>query len=54
MKLPTFDEWFEAKHGGPWDHFYEKPGTLISLSFRALSRELREYTSEMMQRLAQA
>lgn len=47
-KLPTFDEWFEAKHyGSTFNSLHEQPGTLIMDSMMALSIAIRCYVSEM-------
>ena len=47
-ELPTFDEWFEAKHyGSTFNSLHEQPGMLIMDSMMALSKEIRCYVSEM-------
>lgn len=44
-RLPTFDEWYEAKHGHAWES--NNNGKLIHLVMLDLSRHMREYITEM-------
>lgn len=47
--MDTFNEWFAAKHSGQtFEEVHQVPGTLYDDSFRALSKLLREYVSEMV------
>lgn len=45
---PTFDEWFEKKHGASFDHIYMQPGMLMDTALRALTHAMREYVSEVV------
>ncbi|OZI23711.1 hypothetical protein CAL26_09780 [Bordetella genomosp. 9] len=48
---PTFDEWFKAKnHGASFEVLHMQAGTMWETMFRALAREMRDYTTEMVQR----
>ena len=44
----TFDEWFEKKHGETFKEMYEYTGNTYDACFRALTRELRDYVSDMV------
>jgi hypothetical protein len=47
--IPTFDEWYRAKHMGfSFDAHYLKKDDDISKSMKALSQEMRNYVSEMV------
>lgn len=45
--LPTFDEWFEAKYGQTFEERHQHYGAWHDDVIRALSRETRDYISEM-------
>ena len=47
---PTFDEWHLAKFGMTFDDQHQQPSMRMDLTMRALSRKLRDYTSEMVRR----
>lgn len=46
---PTFDEWFVAKYGLPFERLYMQPMMRTDIAFRALTTALRDYTTEMVQ-----
>lgn len=46
---PTFDEWFAAKnHGMTFEEMYQIGGLQFTDTMRALTRETRDYVTEMM------
>jgi hypothetical protein len=49
VRNQTFDEWYFAKNGHKFSQDYMQPGERYDDSFRALSRAVRDYVSEMVQ-----
>lgn len=47
-KFPTFDEWFEQKYGETFNKSHQYTGNTYDNAFRALTREMRDYVSEMV------
>lgn len=44
----TFDEWFEKKHGLTFKEMHEFTGNTYDAYLRALTKELRDYVSDMV------
>lgn len=50
-KPPTFDEWYEANHKGyTFEATYMGPTSDPKIAFKMLTRELRDYVSEMVKK----
>lgn len=45
--IPTFDEWHLKKYCMTFDQAHKRPCTMINIYFEALSREIRNYHSEV-------
>lgn len=45
--MPTFDEWHTQKYGCSFESKWERPGMMLQDSLKALSKELRNYVSEL-------
>lgn len=49
MGYKTFDEWFEERNNGKsFEEMYCTPSNLVSDSMKELSRQMRNYVSEMV------
>lgn len=47
--IPAFDQWFARKsNGASFDEMHMKPGMFTGESLRELTRQMREYTTEMV------
>lgn len=52
IQVPTFDEWFEAKHLCSFEDMYCRPRMLISVAQAAHMRLSRDYMAEQLQTVA--
>lgn len=47
-QVPSFDEWYEKKHGRSFEEQWMPPHAVIADSMKALTRAMREYVSEIV------
>lgn len=52
--IPDFDTWFFERNGASFEDAYQYHGALFSDSFRALSREMRNYISWVAEQIQSA
>ena len=51
INLPTFDEWYQRKHGRTFEADYMQPSDSPSRLFKALVDNTKEYVSEMVKQM---
>lgn len=49
MNIPTFEEWYFEKYGDSFENLHQRPQDIVFISMKLLSKELAQYTYEILQ-----